>query len=139
VIDSLMKCGIPPDDYAGQKQMVDQLQSIAHANPLHIHLVAHARKGESDEKPARLHDIKGASEIGDMVENVISVWRNKPKEKGDPKRSGEPDALMIVEAQRNCGGWVGQLPLNYERNAMIYHETHRNYREYIGMRTEEPF
>ena len=33
VIDSLMKCGISPDDYSAQKTLVDQVQSVAHNNP----------------------------------------------------------------------------------------------------------
>lgn len=138
VIDSLMKCGLPPDDYAGQKRLVDQIQSIAHQNPTHIHLVAHARKGASDEHPAKLHDIKGASEIADLAENVISIWRNKPKEKGIGKDSHlESDALFIVEAQRNCGGWVGMVPLNYHRSSMLYFEQGREHTSYVSMKRLE--
>lgn len=138
VIDSLMKCGIAPDDYAAQKQLVDQLQSVAHQNPVHVHLVAHARKGDSDDKPARLHDIKGASEIADLAENVVSVWRNKPKEQKRSKNAEmEPDALFIVEAQRNCGGWIGATQLWYQRNSMLYYENHRDPKSYVSMKRPE--
>lgn len=140
VIDSLMKCGIAPDDYARQKQLVDQIQTVAHQNPLHIHLVAHARKGNDDKKPAALHDIKGASEIGDMVENVLSVWRNKPKEKGECKDpSIEPDAILVVEAQRNCGGWIGNVPLMFNREAMTYFEMGKDFRNYVSIGQKEEF
>ena len=141
VIDSLMKCGLAPDDYAGQKRLVDNIQTVAHQYQLHAHLVAHARKGNSDEKPARLHDIKGASEIADLAENVVSVWRNKPKEQarsqGDMSRNDEPDALFIVEAQRNCGGWVGTTNLNYRPDAMIFYETGHDYRSYVSIASNE--
>ena len=138
VIDSLMKCGIPPDDYSAQKQLVDQLQNVAHKNPVHVHLVAHARKGDSDDKPARLHDIKGASEIADLAENVVSVWRNKPKEQKRGKNMEmEPDALFIVEAQRNCGGWIGATQLWYERDTMLYYENGRMPSSYVSMKTPE--
>lgn len=141
VIDSLMKCGLAPDDYAGQKRLVDSIQTISHQYPVHIHLVAHARKGNSDDKPARLHDIKGASEIADLAENVVSVWRNKPKEQarsqGDITRDNEPDALFIIEAQRNCGGWVGTTNLNYRPDAMIFFEVGRDYRSYVSIGNNE--
>lgn len=141
VIDSLMKCGLAPDDYSGQKRLVDQIQSVAHQNPLHIHLVAHARKGQSDDKPAKLHDIKGASEIADLAENVLSVWRNKPKEQaqsmGDRSRDDEPDAMFVVEAQRNAGGWVGTTNLWYQRAAMIYFEYGRSFRSYVSIGRQE--
>lgn len=127
LIDSLMKVGIAPDDYGKQKAFVDRIQSIAHNAPVHIHLVAHARKGASDERPPQLHDIKGTSEIADMVENVMVIWRNKQKEKaqslGDGKKNDEPDAMMIVEAQRNAEGWVGGVALWYDKRSMLFSET----------------
>lgn len=122
LIDSLMKCGMGPDDYAGQKQFVDRIQSVAHANPLHIHLVAHARKTNDDSKPPRLHDIKGASEIADMAENVLVVWRNKEKEKNPEQKADEPDASLSVEAQRNADGWIGTVNLNHDPNAQVFME-----------------
>jgi len=115
VIDSLMKCGIGvgADDYTKQKHFVDKLQSVAHQSGPHIHLVAHARKGASDESPPGLHDVKGTSEIGDMAENVFSVWRNKPKHKamsaGDQSKGNEPDAILTCESQRNGSGWNGAM------------------------------
>lgn len=122
LIDSLMKCGMPPDDYSAQKMFVDQIQTVAHANPMHIHLVAHARKGNDDSKPPRLHDIKGASEIADMAENVLAVWRNKEKEKTPEKKSDEPDASLTVEAQRNGDGWIGNCNLMFNREAMSFYQ-----------------
>lgn len=122
LIDSLMKCGMGPDDYAGQKQFVDRIQSVAHANPLHIHLVAHARKTNDDSKPPRLHDIKGASEIADMAENVLVVWRNKEKEKNPEQKHDEPDASLSVEAQRNADGWIGTVNLNHDPDAQLFME-----------------
>lgn len=122
VIDSLMKCGIKSDDWNHQKSFVDQIQSIAHQYPLHLHLVAHARKGDSDRTPARLHDIKGASEIGDMAENVATVWRNKNKELNPSEHTDEPDAIFTVEAQRNAEGWIGSTSLYFDPKSMLFYE-----------------
>lgn len=121
LIDSLMKCGMAPDDYGSQKKFVDKVQNICHKDPVHIHLVAHARKGDNDSKPARLHDVKGASEIADMVENVLSVWRNKEKEKEPQNHPGEPDAILVVEAQRNSDGWIGQTFLNFDPQTILFY------------------
>jgi twinkle protein len=115
LVDSLMKCGIAPDDYTRQKKLVDDLQSITHQTGIHLHLVAHARKGESDDKPARLHDVKGTSELCDMAENVLSVWKNKRKldaqSKGITSHNTEPDALLTIDSQRNGDGWTGGIQL----------------------------
>jgi twinkle protein len=122
LIDSLMKCGISPEDYGAQKQFVDRLQNIAHISDVHIHLVAHARKGKDDHAIGSLHDIKGTSEIADMAENVVFVWRNKNKElhPGDESKSKEPDAIIKVEAQRNGDGWIGEVNLNYDKFSMKF-------------------
>lgn len=126
LIDSLMKCGMGPDDYAGQKSFVDRVQQVAHNFPVHIHLVAHARKSNDDETPPKMHSIKGTSEIVDMAENALIVWRNKLKEKAislmDMSRMNEPDAVVICEAQRNAEGWIGTVPLFYEKSSMTFHE-----------------
>lgn len=125
VVDSLMKCGIGTDDYNRQKWFVDKLQSIAHTTNAHIHLVAHARKGESDDSPAKLHDVKGTSEIADMAENVVSVWKNKPKLTGSNRRASEkdPDGLMLVDSQRNGDGWVGIIPLWFDPASLQFKES----------------
>lgn len=127
LIDSLMKCGIAPDDYARQKLFVDQVQHVAHSYPVHIHLVAHAKKAKDDSAIPGIHDIKGGSEIGDLVENVVAVWRNKPKEiaqsMNDQAKHEEPDAVFKVEAQRNADGWIGSVPLNFDKKSMLFYET----------------
>jgi twinkle protein len=121
LIDSLMKCGIAPDDYAKQKHLVDAVQQVAHRSKAHIHLVAHMRKDKSDGSIGGLHDVKGASEIADMVENVIIVWRNKEKEQGGGKMD-EPDCVIKVDAQRNADGWIGKIPLWYNKETMTFRD-----------------
>lgn len=132
VVDSLMKAGIPPDDFARQKKFVDDLQTIAHQAGIHLHLVAHARKSENDDKPARLHDVKGTSELCDMAENVLSVWKNKRKleaqSRGDKSKDADPDALLIVDSQRNGEGWTGAIQLWFHQASF----------QFLGDRFAEP-
>ena len=123
VIDSLMKCGIAEDDYTGQKHFIDQLCAIGRDSGMHIHLVAHSRKAKDEYSPPGKMDVKGTGSITDQVDNVITVWRNKAKEKslqeGKTVKDGEPDALLICDKQRN-GEWEGQIKLWFDRNSMQY-------------------
>lgn len=121
LIDSLMKCGIAPDDYNRQKTLVDDVQQVAHRSKAHIHLVAHGKKGEGDEKIGGLHSVKGSSDIVDLAENLICVWRNKAKEMGGGKMD-EPDCIIKVEAQRNADGWIGVVPLWFKKSNFTFHE-----------------
>lgn len=125
-IDSLMKCVAGEDDYNGQKAFVDELTAIARDHEMHIHLVHHIRKpGDESHKPNK-YDYKGSGSITDQVDNVISVWRNKPKERKreegkltDDDDIKEPDALLICDKQRN-GEWEGTIGLWYDRGSQQY-------------------
>jgi twinkle protein len=80
VIDSLMKLGMGVDDYNGQKEAMDALQTLSQQTGVHIHVVAHAKKKEDEKvRPGKM-DVKGTSEITDLANNVYTVWRNKGKE-----------------------------------------------------------
>lgn len=80
VIDSLMCLGIKEDDHTSQKEAVHHLQLWAQKNNVHLALVAHSRKGQSEaDKPGKM-DVLGSSHITNMADVVWSVWRNKPKE-----------------------------------------------------------
>lgn len=114
VIDSLMKCGMGEDDYNAQKGFVDSLTAAARDFGIHIHLVTHARKQADEKTPPGKMDVKGSGAITDQVDNVFTLWRNKPKEREmqegknfDPKA---PDALLICDKQRN-GEWEGRVSL----------------------------
>jgi twinkle protein len=125
VIDSLMKCGIGVDDYNRQKQFVDRLATYARDSNVHIHLVAHSRKKESEDKPMDKFDVKGSSEITDLADNVFTLWRNKPKEdavqkgKADPEIQDAPDAILTLDKQRH-GEWEGRIPLWFHKRSLQY-------------------
>lgn len=122
-VDSLMKCVSGEDDYNGQKQFVDELTSIARDNGIHVHLVHHIRKPSDESHKPTKYDYKGSGAITDQVDNVISVWRNKAKEKkrDEDKQvdEKEPDALLICDKQRN-GEWEGSIGLWFDRPSMQY-------------------
>jgi twinkle protein len=123
VVDSLMKCGIGSDDYNGQKQFVDELCTAARDTGLHIHLVAHSRKSQSEDRPIGKFDIKGASEITDLVDNVFTLWRDKPKEdmraRGQSVDIERPDAILTCDKARH-GEWEGRINLWFSPGTMQF-------------------
>ena len=125
VLDSLMKCGIAEDDYTGQKLFVDAICTISRDTGMHIHLVAHSKKQRDEMSPPGKMDVKGSGAITDQVDNVLTVWRNKPKEvslqEGSHDRMNEPDAMLICDKQRN-GEWEGKVALWFDRQAMRFTE-----------------
>ncbi len=124
VIDSLMKCGINGDDYNAQKWFVDNLCSIASDTGIHIHLVCHSRKKETEKRIMDKFDIKGSGDISDMADNIYTVFRNKDKEKEARKPPGDqnekimerPDAILNCDKQRN-GDWEGMISLWHDKRS----------------------
>ncbi len=104
-IDSLMKCVEKEDDYNEQKRFVDELCSLARDHNVHIHLVHHIRKQETDEKQPNKNDLKGSGSIADQVDNVFLIWRNKKKENmiknGETGLDDIADTYLMCEKQRN--------------------------------------
>jgi twinkle protein len=104
-IDSLMKCVSGEDDYNGQKAFIDELTAIARDHDVHIHLVHHIRKLQSDEARPSKFDLRGSSSITDQVDNVLILWRNKAKEHAIQQNKeidmSLPDAMLLCEKQRN--------------------------------------
>lgn len=130
VIDSLMKMNdIAEDNYDAQKKFVDQLTSLCRKYPIHIFLVAHTRKlRDAYEHPSK-NDVHGSNHIVNLADNLLTVWRNKMKEKQmeDNKLSDEqirniPDAKVFVQKQRNYIGDNGEPTFNfyYDRKGMRY-------------------
>lgn len=128
VIDSLMKCGIAEDDYNGQKRFVDELTAVARDNQIHIHLIHHSRKLSDEHAPPGKMDAKGSGAITDLVDNCVTIWRNKKKELliAQGKESDDPDALMIVDKQRN-GEWEGRIALWYHKESQQYLSAPKNH------------
>jgi twinkle protein len=115
VIDNLTKCGLGDDDYPAQKAFIEALTDFARLTQTHVMVVAHMKKGETEDKPSGKWGIKGSGGITDMADTVIEVWRNKPRERAiaraalpdatplDEKFASQPDAMLLVHKQRATG------------------------------------
>ncbi len=125
LIDSLMKCVRGEDDYNGQKEFVDELTSLARDNQIHIHLIHHTRKPANESHIPDKYDNKGSGAITDLVDNVMMVWRNKPKEderkanKQPAMLAGEADAMLLCRKQRN-GEDEPSIKLWFDRDSQQY-------------------
>jgi len=139
VVDSLMRLGIGSEDYEGQEKAVYQIVEWAIARDVHVHLVAHARKGDGKFRGAPgIDDVKGAQEIGANAFNIISVWRNreledeiralteKVEKDGDQIALGAlkekrelPPVILNIAKQRN-GDWEGKCGLWFNQQTYQY-------------------
>jgi twinkle protein len=133
IIDSLMRLGVAGDDYNTQEAVIFRIVEWAMKSNVHVHLVAHAKKGERDRGAPATEDIKGAMEIGANAFNIISVWRDRKHEDqvAELERSGNtdqasalrqqrPGVIMNVAKQRN-GDFEGKIGLWFDQKTYRYH------------------
>jgi len=131
VIDSLMRLGVAGDDYNTQEAVIFRLVEWAMASAVHLHLVAHAKKGDRDRGAPAAEDIKGAMELGANAFNIISVWRDRKFEdrvaemqQQDPAEASKMLAIyggvvLNVAKQRN-GDFEGKIGLWFDQRTYRY-------------------
>ena len=96
-IDSLLFCGIAPDDYSQQREIVVALCELADSTGSHVYLVAHSRKKEDESRPPGKLDVKGSGDITDVVHNGFTMWRNKGKEREIETAKLQGDSSLVLE------------------------------------------
>ena len=104
VIDSLMMTDVPedgPGSMTAQKEAVRKLCDFARKNGLHIHLVAHPRKGQDESKGPGKMDVAGSSKITDGADNVFTVWSARNDENNPDVDLSKADARLELQKQRN--------------------------------------
>lgn len=134
VIDSLMKCSLGEDDYNGQKDFVDGLCAAARDTGIAIHLVAHMRKGESERTMPNKFDVRGASAITDLVDNVVIVWKNLPKfdASEENRDASKPDAYVRIAKQRHYA-WEGSFSFWFDAGAESFKEHQHDRLRWLDM------
>jgi twinkle protein len=147
VVDSLMRLGLASDDYSGQEKAVYRLVDWAVSSNIHLHVVAHARKGGPQSGAPETEDIKGAMEIGANAFNILTVWRDRDHEenirmaelKNDEKLIGElrkkPGVILNVAKQRN-GDFEGKIGLWFDTKTYRYRSSSCVSREYVKLSHE---
>jgi len=104
LIDSLMMLDIPEDGngaFTAQKKAVQLLADFAKRHGVHVHLVAHPRKGADESKRPGKLDVAGSSKITDGADNVLSVWSAKHDHEAKDQDQEEPDGFVTLHKQRN--------------------------------------
>lgn len=103
VIDSLMMTDVPEDGagaMTAQKEAIRSLCDFAKRSGIHVHLVAHPRKGKDENTGPGKLDIAGSSKISDGADNVFTVWRAQ-KDEAEEYDTEKPDAKLELKKQRN--------------------------------------
>lgn len=126
VIDSLMTTDVPDDGpraNTAQKEAMAKLTAFARGFNVHVHLVAHPRKGRDESNAPGKMDVAGSGHLTNGADNIFSVWKAE-KDEAQPTDDGEPDARLELKKQRNGDGPTAvqnfRLALWFNKPSMQY-------------------
>ena len=129
LVDSLMKCGINEDDLNKQKSFANKLAVAARDLGIHIFIVAHSRKTANEHDNANKFDVAGSANLTNLVDNVISVHRNKKREEEvlngslDTEIMNQPPSAVYLLKQRHGRGIETKWGFGFKPETFQYTET----------------
>jgi twinkle protein len=131
IVDSLMTVsdvGENDNGYNEQKKFINKLSVLCKALNVHIFLVAHLRKVKDELQAPDAQAIYGSSNIRNLTDNILMVYRMKIKEKWamDGEKTEEelrsiPDAMVYIQKQRNYP-YEGKFGFYFNKHSLTYQE-----------------
>lgn len=127
IIDSLMKVSLDlRDEYNAQKDFMSALCDFVQKFDVHVHLVAHPRKTQSDDDEPGKVDIKGTSHLTDLAHNVLVLNRSSDESKENTKKKGKVPSDMQIYIKKNREfGIEGKVH-------MFFNERTKRYRDEVS-------
>jgi replicative DNA helicase len=87
---------------------------------IHIILIVHPTKIETENRPIRLNDLKGSSGLKQIPDNVLSIWR--PRNSDDLKHPQNEVILEVLKC-RDDSGDEGKVILNFDKRSQSYSDS----------------
>jgi twinkle protein len=120
VIDSLMKVRLSTEQsklYGEQKNFVNKLADFAKEYKCHIHLVAHPRKGRTDDSEIDKMDISGSGDITNIADNVFLIYRYSEDQIAKRKKAGKDPYDSFLEVKKNREhGELGKVGFYFDKD-----------------------
>lgn len=109
-VDNLMTARYTKDGerdyYRQQSNFVGELVDFAHQENAHVVLIAHPKKGDTGDEN---ENVAGLSDITNRASNVLTVYRQSPKE----KMENGMDTLVTLSKNRNYGA-LARIGFNFD-------------------------
>jgi replicative DNA helicase len=107
-----------------ERQAIDSalrdIKSWAMDLDIHILLIVHPTKIETENRPIRLNDLKGSSGLKQIPDNVFSIWR--PRDLDDLKNP-QGEVILYVLKVRDDSGDEGKVILTFDKRSQSYKDS----------------
>ncbi len=124
IVDSLSRLSFPlRDENNEHKKFSSDFLIFVKVNNAHGHLVAHPRKGYSDDDRPGKVDIAGTGHLTNLAHNVLIMWRPSEELKERVRRQGKepPDSRLMVVKNREWGT-EGSVSLTFNPDVKKFYD-----------------
>jgi twinkle protein len=101
-----------------------KLRMFARQTGIHVILIAHPRKMAKDmngfyEVPTA-YDISGSAHFYNVADNILSVYREMPRDGVDPREL--KSSVYVQKVKTKYTGAIGSVDFTFDKNTQTYHE-----------------
>ena len=104
-----------------ERQAIDaalvEIKTWAMQLGIHILIIVHPTKLETENRPVRMNDLKGSSGLKQIPDNIFSIWR--PRGNDDLSKAQNEVILYILKC-RDDSGDEGKVILNFDKRSQSY-------------------
>jgi hypothetical protein len=101
-------------------QALRDIKSWAMELGIHVVLVVHPTKIETENRPIRLNDLKGSSGLKQIPDNVISLWRSR---KDEDLKASQNEVVLDLLKVRDDSGNEGKIILTFDKRSQSYSDS----------------
>ena len=96
-------------------QALRDLKAWAMELGIHILLIVHPTKLETENRPIRLNDLKGSSGLKQIPDNVFSIWRSR--------KPDDNEVILYILKVRDDSGNEGKVILDFDKRSQSYEDS----------------
>lgn len=106
-----------------ERQAIDaalvEIKSWAMTLGLHIILIVHPTKIETENRPIRMNDLRGSASLKQVPDNILSIWRPR----GEDFKKPQNEIILEVLKVRDDAGDEGKVILTFDKRSQSYSDS----------------
>jgi twinkle protein len=87
---------------------------------VHVFLIVHPTKIETENRPIRMNDLKGSSGLKQVPDNIVSIWRPRGQ---DDKTKPQDEVILYILKVRDDSGDEGKVILTFDKRSQSYSDS----------------
>jgi hypothetical protein len=107
-----------------ERQAIDsalvEIKTWAMQLGIHILIIVHPTKLETENRPVKMNDLKGSSGLKQIPDNIFSIWR--PRGEDDLKKA-QGEVILYVLKCRADEGDEGKVILTFDKRSQSYEDS----------------